>query len=80
MLSQFTANLLKRLVSAGPVEATAIGNVMSQLIAMKEISDLQEAREAVKRSFDEYLPQNASATWISSKRRWMTLSHTTQHT
>lgn len=60
MLSQFTANLLKRPVTAGPVEATAIGNVMSQLIALKEVEDLHQAREVVKRSFptDVYLPEN----------------------
>lgn len=60
MLSQYTANLLKRPVTAGPVEATAVGNVMSQLIALKEVEDLQQAREVVKRSFptEEHLPEN----------------------
>ena len=35
-------------------------NVMSQLIALKEVEDLQQAREVVKRSFptEEYLPED----------------------
>lgn len=64
MLSQYTANVLNRTVTAGPVEATAIGNIMAQLIALKEVADLNEAREVVKRSFptEEYYPENAG-TW-----------------
>jgi rhamnulokinase len=60
MLSQFTANLLQRPVTAGPVEATAIGNVMTQLIALKEVDDLHQAREVVKLSFptEEYQPED----------------------
>ncbi|MBP7175046.1 MAG: rhamnulokinase [Thermoclostridium sp.] len=60
MLSRFTANLLNRPVTSGPIEATAIGNVMSQLIALKEVEDLQQAREIIKRSFPtgELLPED----------------------
>lgn len=60
MLSQFTANILNRPVTAGPIEATAIGNVMSQLIALKEVDDLHQAREVVKQSFptETYQPEN----------------------
>ena len=47
MLSQYTADVLNRPVTAGPVEATAIGNIMSQLIALKEVDDLNQAREVV---------------------------------
>lgn len=63
MLSQYTANVLNRPVTAGPVEATAIGNIMSQLIALKEVTDLHQAREIVKRSFptEEYKPNNVDA-------------------
>ncbi|MCM1121367.1 MAG: rhamnulokinase [Eubacterium sp.] len=39
-------------VWAGPVEGTAIGNLMIQFIANGEFADLQSARDAVKRSFD----------------------------
>ncbi len=58
MLCQFTANATGRPVVAGPVEATAIGNVAAQLIALGEVSDLKEARAVVRNSFPtrEYLP------------------------
>lgn len=77
MLSRFTANLLKRPVTAGPVEATAIGNVMAQLIALKEVEDLQQAREIVKRSFptEEYLPEDTEQ-WDEAYSRYQNqMSH-----
>ena len=39
-------------VYAGPVEGTAIGNLIVQFIAAGEFSDLQAARDAIRRSFD----------------------------
>lgn len=71
MLSEYTANVLNRPVTAGPVEATAIGNIMAQLIALKEVKDLNEAREVVKRSFptEIYQPQNAEA-WDEAYNRY----------
>lgn len=62
VLSQYTSDVLNRPVTAGPIEATAIGNVISQLIAIKEIDDVIQAREIVKRSFptEEYAPESAS--------------------
>lgn len=58
MLCQFTANAIKRPVTAGPVEATAIGNLVCQLIALGAVSNLREARQVIKRSFPtmEYSP------------------------
>ncbi len=75
ILSQYTANILNRPVTAGPVEATAIGNVMSQLIALKEVSDLYQAREVVKRSFptSEYLPQDV-AVWEDAYERYLRIT------
>lgn len=60
ILCQYTANVLNRPVTAGPVEATAIGNIISQLLALKELEDIQQARELVSRSFpkEEYQPEN----------------------
>lgn len=71
MLSRYTANLLNRPVTAGPIEATAIGNVMAQLIALKEVKDLQQAKEVVKRSFpaEEYLPQDTER-WDQAYTRY----------
>ena len=43
---------------AGPVEATAIGNAMAQMIKDRVYENLDEARKAVADSFEikEYLP------------------------
>jgi rhamnulokinase len=51
LLCQFTANALGRPVWAGPVEASAIGNMLIQLIALGHCTTLQEARELVSNSF-----------------------------
>lgn len=58
-LMQLAANKTGIPVLAGPVEATAIGNLLSQLMASGELSDLSEGRELVARSFDlkEYQPE-----------------------
>ncbi|MBQ9976927.1 MAG: rhamnulokinase [Clostridia bacterium] len=62
-LCQLTANACGIPVYAGPVEATAIGNLLVQAIAMGEIRDLSEAREVVRRSFEIkcYEPQGTEA-------------------
>lgn len=50
-------------VWAGPVEATAIGNLLVQAIAMGEIKNLDQAREVVRRSFEIkcYEPEGTDA-------------------
>lgn len=50
LLNQLTANELGIPVYAGPVEATAIGNILTQAMAKEEITDLRELREIVSRS------------------------------
>lgn len=50
-LNQMTANIAGLPVYAGPVEGTAIGNLMVQMIAAGEFPDLPSARRAVKESF-----------------------------
>lgn len=50
LLCQLAANLLGRPLLAGPVEATAIGNLLLQAVAVGAIHDLVEAREVVRRS------------------------------
>ena len=50
-LNQFTAEATGIPVVAGPVEATAIGNVMVQAITTGLISDLEEARRVISKSF-----------------------------
>lgn len=51
-LNERTAKACGMRVCAGPVEATAIGNVMVQLIAKGDFADVADARACVKRSFD----------------------------
>lgn len=52
LLMQLTADALNIPVLAGPVEATATGNLLSQLICLGELSSLAEAREVVKKSVE----------------------------
>ncbi len=50
-LNKLTAEYTGRKVSAGPGEATSIGNVMVQMLYAGEFADLDEARACVRRSF-----------------------------
>jgi rhamnulokinase len=61
LLNQFSADATGRTVIAGPVEATAIGNILMQAIALGELSSLQNARQLVRRSFEieEYHPEKS---------------------
>lgn len=52
LLNQFTANACARTVLAGPVEATALGNLLIQARACGEIGSLAELRSVVTRSSD----------------------------
>ncbi|MCI5868903.1 MAG: rhamnulokinase [Dorea sp.] len=59
-LNRLTAQQTQKIVYAGPGEATAIGNLMAQMIKGKELADLAEARKCVYESFDikTYRPEN----------------------
>ena len=61
LLCQLTADATRRPVLAGPVEATALGNLMVQAYARGHLASLEEMREAVRRSVkvQEYEPQGA---------------------
>lgn len=52
LLSQFAADATGRQVIAGPVEATAAGNVLMQMMALSQVETLSACREVVRRSFD----------------------------
>ncbi len=77
LLNQFTADAIGRPVIAGPVEATAIGNVLMQLLALGHIASLGEGREVVRRSFEmaTYLP-GAMAPWDTAYGRYLDLIKT----
>ena len=50
-LNEITAKETGKVVYSGPDEATAIGNLLVQMISSKEIKDLKEGRKKVKESF-----------------------------
>jgi rhamnulokinase len=50
-LDQLTANATGKRVLAGPVEATALGNIAVQILATGEAASLEEVRAIVDRSF-----------------------------
>lgn len=51
-LNELTAKASGKKVSAGPTEATAMGNIIIQMMALDDISDLKAARKIVADSFD----------------------------
>ena len=51
-LNELTAKRTGRKVMAGPIEATAIGNAIAQLLFDGAVKDLSEAKMLVKDSFD----------------------------
>ena len=59
-LCQLVANVTKLEVIAGPMEATAYGNLLAQKLGLKEFKDLAEGRKVILASseFKEYHPQN----------------------
>jgi sugar (pentulose or hexulose) kinase len=74
VLSQYTADALNRPVHAGPVEATAIGNILMQMLAAKAIRSLDQGRELVRTSFPitTYKP-GPSAPWDEAAKRFALL-------
>ncbi|MFT3786393.1 MAG: rhamnulokinase family protein [Tepidisphaeraceae bacterium] len=59
LLNQLTADACNKRVLAGPVEATALGNILVQGIAKGAVKDLAHARAIVRNSFEvkEYTPK-----------------------
>jgi sugar (pentulose or hexulose) kinase len=76
LLNQFVANCIQRPVLAGPVEATAIGNIIVQAMADGLLSDLNEAHSLIANSFDivSYEPDVAQKTlWDDTYERFLKL-------
>lgn len=48
ILNQFTANAINRPVVTGPVEATALGNIVGQALATGNIKSLQHGRDIIR--------------------------------
>lgn len=74
LLCQFTADACGIPVVAGPVEATAIGNLLTQAMGVGAVKSLADAREVVRRSFEvnTYEPRN-TARWDAQWNRFQAL-------
>ena len=69
LLCRLTAGATGLPVRAGPVEATAIGNLSVQAIAAGELASVAEARELIARSFPvtAYEPEG---DWVEARARF----------
>ena len=68
-LCKFTANATGKKVTAGPVEATAIGNISVQLIAKGAIKDIESARKQIS-DVKEYLPEDGDV-WAEKYAKFL---------
>lgn len=73
LLCQFTANATGKRVIAGPIEATALGNILMQALALGHLASLAEGRQLIARSFETtaYEPCD-SAAWDDAYARFVT--------
>lgn len=72
LLNQMTADACQRTVLAGPVEATAIGNILTQAMATGDMKNLAEVRQVVRNSFElkRYEPKQTKQ-WEDAYRRYV---------
>jgi rhamnulokinase len=74
LLNQMTADACQRPVVAGPVEATAIGNILVQAMATGDIRSLADARGVVRNSFDvKRFEPGAAGAWEHAYQRYRAL-------
>jgi len=73
-LNQATADATNRVVQAGPVEATAFGNLMVQAIADGRFTDVAEAREFLARHVPVIHSEPSEQTeWAEARERYAQL-------
>ena len=75
-LNQMTADVLQMPVVAGPVECTALGNVMLQAKAAGVVSTLEQMREVIRKSVElkEFTPKtDNNEAWDEAYSRFLTL-------
>ncbi|MEN8660898.1 MAG: rhamnulokinase [Lentimonas sp.] len=74
LLNQFAANAIGVNVSACPVEATGLGNILAQMLADGVISDLSEGRKIVLNSslVEKYEPAD-QVPWAEAKKQFAAL-------
>lgn len=73
LLCQLTADATRRPVRAGPVEATALGNLMVQAYSRGYLGSLEEIRVAVRTSpveVRDYLPAGSEDEWTDAYERF----------
>ena len=72
LLDQFAADATGRTVVTGPIEATALGNVLVQAIALGYIGSVAEGRDVVARSFElkTFAPRDTAA-WDAAYQRYL---------
>lgn len=79
VLNHFTANAVQIPVVVGPVEATAIGNVLVQAITLGHISSLEEARRIVRDSFPiQTIQPREASMWEAGAERFEQFFQTTE--
>lgn len=70
LLCQATADATGLPVLAGPEEATVVGNLLGQAMALGELSSLEEARAVVRASFEPRIFEpTRQAEWEESYAR-----------
>jgi rhamnulokinase len=75
ILNQFTADACQRPVITGPVEATAMGNLLVQVRASGELSSLAEMREVIRKSSDVATCRPGKpAAWEDASARFASLA------
>jgi len=74
LLNQLAANATGRTVFAGPVEATACGNVLIQALTLGHLPNLSALREVVRASFPirQFQPEQSEA-WEQASERFAAL-------
>jgi rhamnulokinase len=80
LLCQLTADATRLPVLAGPVEATALGNVMVQAYARGHVKSLEEIRDVVRRSTDinRYTPGADAAEWDELRGKFSSVMRASQ--
>ena len=73
-LCQMTANSLGIPVVAGPTEATALGNILLQLIALGDIKNIDEGRALIREqeSVKKYIPSDVDG-WEKAFKKFITV-------
>ena len=73
-LCAWTANAAELPVFAGPEEATVVGNLLVQAIALGELASVAQARDVVRASFPQHVYEpSGAAEWQEARERFGTL-------